>query len=71
MEQPFRYPKDMIDLAIYAGKYRAALIDQKVPEGLADQLVRDWHSRMLNEGSNLGLAVMRLANVEHVGKREK
>ena len=63
----FRYPKDMIELAVYIGKYRKALIDQKVPEGLADQLVRDWHTQALTGEEQRSL---RLADVEHVGKVE-
>lgn len=68
MEQPYHYPKDLIDLATYAGKYRKALIDQKVPDELADQLVRDWHTRMLTEGSDISLASLRLANIEHISE---
>lgn len=61
----FRYPNDMVDLAAYVGKYRKALIDQGVPDELADTLVRDWHQQALTSDEQ---RILRLTNVEHISK---
>jgi hypothetical protein len=65
----FNYPKDLIELATYTGKYRKALVTQGVPDALADLLVRDWHDRALGSTApQLNSAAMRLTDVEHIGK---
>lgn len=64
MSESFRHPEDLIDLATYVGKYRSALVKEGVPDALADQLVRDWHDRVLGPQDQPHRAAARLADVE-------
>lgn len=40
-----RRPQTILEFAALVGVYRKGLIEQGVPEALADDLVREWHTR--------------------------